>query len=455
MAQHLKELGRVLPRLGLPRLAREGDVKQVRAAPSLGPSRRPIGRVRLRTLVLVRWIALTGQALALLFVHYSLDLALPLGVALAAIGVSAAFNLFLFVGYPSATRLSDSGAALHLGFDLGQLAILLYLTGGLQNPFAVLILVPVTISATNLSRRSTVLLGLAATAIVSALGVVYRPLPWPDAGLELPGLYVLGIWVALVLGMGFIAAYAFQVAEEGRRMSDALAASGMSLARERQLSALGGMAAAAAHELGTPLGTIAVAAADLVKTLDPGTTAAQDAALIADQAKRCRQILIELAGRTETSEVFAALPLPGLLEIAANTHRRQDVELEIAADNKGAPPLVRRSPEILHGLGALIENAFDFARTKVVLAYGWDERAVRVRVIDDGPGFNIDILSALGEPYTTSRANEGMGLGVFIAKTLLSHTGAEVRFANRAGGGAEALILWPRHEVEMNAKSGA
>lgn len=413
------------------------------------------GRVRLQTLVAIRWIAVIGQTLTLLLVHYGLDFRLPLGATLSVVGVSAALNVALFLLYPSSTRLSDGGAALYLAFDIVQLAGLLYLTGGLENPFALLVLVPVTISATILRQISTILLGGLAFLCITLLAFWHLPLPWPEPGFALPLFYLFAVWAALILGMGLVAIYASQVAAEARRMSDALAATQMALAREQQLSALGGLAAAAAHELGTPLGTIAVAAKELSREVPPGSPLAEDVALIAGQAARCRDILARLSRRPEDEEggeAFSFLPIAGLVEAAATTHRDAGVRVETVLVGSGPQPVVARSSEIIHGLGNLIENAVDFARQRVELRIGWDEREVRVEILDDGPGINIDVLSALGDPYVTTRPDDGgMGLGVFIAKTLLEHTGARVRFGNRPGGGAAVTATWPRRLLERPA----
>ena len=412
------------------------------------------GRVRLQTLVLIRWVAVAGQALTLLLVYYGLDFRFALGAALAVVGISALLNLGVFLLFPASTRLSDRQAAGYLVFDLLQLAALLYLTGGLENPFSLLMLVPVTISATILSRASTVTIGLLGVGLLSALAFVHAPLPWSDSGLNLPLLYQFGAWTALVLGTGFMAVYASQVAAEARRMSDALAATQMALAREQQLSALGGLAAAAAHELGTPLGTIAVVAKELSREIPPDSPHAEDVGLIASQAQRCREILARLSIRPEREEggdAFSFLPLSGLVEAAAAPYGRTGIAVGVALRTAGAQPVVARSPEIIHGLGNLIENAVDFAGSRVELGIAWSDEEVSVEILDDGPGINVDILSALGEPYTTSRPGDGMGLGVFIAKTLLEHTGASVRFGNRPGGGARVAIVWPRAILERPA----
>ncbi len=416
------------------------------------------GPVRLQTLVLIRWLAVAGQAVAILLVHYGLAFELPLMPSLLVVGASVLLNVVLFLFYPASTRLGDGGAAAYLGFDLVQLAVLLYLTGGLENPFCLMIMVPVTISATILSLRSTLWLGLLALTCVTVLLLVHQPLPWDANRLAVPPLYQAGTWAAVVLGTLFLAVYAWQVAAEGRRMQDALTAAHSALAREQRLSALGSLAAAAAHELGTPLGTIAVVAKELTRELPPGTPEAEDAALLLSQAQRCREILAQFARRPEEAEggdVFRYPPPGALVEAAAAPHRLAGITLDIVAP-PGEQPVVARRDEIIHGLGNLIENAVDFAASRVTVTLGWDRHGIEVDIDDDGPGFNVDILSSLGDPYTTSRPNDGgMGLGVFIAKTLLEHTGATVRFENRPGGGAGVAIVWPRAILERTESPAA
>lgn len=405
------------------------------------------GRVRLQTLVLLRWIAIVGQLLALLFVHFGLGFTLPLVPSLLVVGVSTLLNIALFLIYPTAKRLSEQGATGYLAFDLVQLGALLYLTGGVENPFALLVLVPVTISATILSLRSTVLLGLLAFCIAGLLAVWHQPLPWSEPRLVLPHAYQAGVFVALVLGMLFIAAYAWQVAEEARRMSDALAAAQMALAREQQVSALGGLAAAAAHELGSPLGTIAVVAKELSREVEENDPIAEDIALLLSEAQRCRDILARISRRPSDEaddEAFADLGIANLLTMAAEPWRRSGIDFRVRLKQEGVPPSLPRRPEIIQGLSNLFQNAMEFAHSAVTAEVNWDQSSLRLDILDDGPGINVDILSALGEPYTTSRPESGgMGLGVFISMNLLRRSGASVGFSNRSGGGARVRVNWP------------
>lgn len=420
------------------------------------------GRVRLRTLIAIRWLAIAGQAATVVFVYLVLGYDFPFYLTLGAVAASAFLNIALVARYPSTKRLVDHEARAHLAYDVVQLAVLLFLTGGLKNPFAALILVPVTISATILSGASTVGLALLAIGCISLLAVLHMPLPWGDGTLVLAPVYLYAVWVALALGISLIAVYAWRVAAEARRMSDALVATQLTLAREQKLSALGGLAAAAAHELGTPLGTIAVVAKEMSRELGGQSQYSEDLALLTSQAKRCREILTRLTRGHNESEVtpYSRLPLSGLIEEAAEPYRAFGVTIAITpAAQDGAEPLIRRRPELLQGLVNLVENATEFATRQVAIAVGWDARRVCVCVRDDGPGFERALIPILGEPYISSRPledgrthteihHEGMGLGIFIAKTLLEHTGATITFRNRAQGGAEVEIVWPRTMLE-------
>ncbi len=423
------------------------------------------GRVRLRTLVTIRWVAIAGQAAALLVVHYGLVFPVPLVPAFLCIFASAGFNLWAQRGR-GRMWLGDGDAALTLAYDSVQLGGLLYLTGGLHNPFSVLTLAPVTVAATLLSRRSTFWLTALAVVIISFLAVLHEPLPWPDPSFRMEPIYVFAAWFALVLAAVFLATYIWSVAEEARRMSDALAATQMALDREHRVAALGALAAAAAHELGTPLGTIAVAAKELTREAPPGSQLAGDAALILSQSLRCRDILTRLAGRPEVSgpeSSFLQQPLSVIIATAAEPHKATaaNVSLEIHSHgDPGSEPRLEDRPALLHGLGNLIQNALQFASRHVSVEISWDAREVTVTIRDDGPGFPEEILDQIGDPYLSLRDKESegkvhMGLGIFIAETLLQRTGAVLRFSNPAGGGAEVAVRWKRGTLEASAEKEA
>ena len=241
------------------------------------------GRISLRTLVPIRWVAIAGQALTVVTVHYGLGFHLPLAPSLAVVAASAILNVVLMVRQQVARELSERYAGLCLGYDILQLAILLYLTGGLLNPFSIMILAPVTVAATILSRRAVVVLSAMAVAAISALALRHLPLPWRTEPLLFPPEIIVGTWTALVLATLFIAAYTWRVAQDARRLRDAVAATQLALAREQRVSAVGALAAAAAHELGSPLATIAVVAKELARDLPADSPHAEDAALLLSQ----------------------------------------------------------------------------------------------------------------------------------------------------------------------------
>ncbi len=427
------------------------------------PALEPPGRVRLRTLVNIRWVAVAGQLVTLLAVHFGLGFALPIAPALAVVAGSALLNAALTFTQPLNLRLGDRPAALYLAYDTLQLAALLFLTGGLVNPFYILILAPVTVSATVLSRESTIGLGLLSGICITTLAVWHLPFPWSAGGIDLPDMCILGVWEALVIGTLFIAAYVGSVAEEARILSDALAATQMALMREQRMSALGAQAAAAAHELGSPLATIAVTANEMAQELPQGSPLAADVDLLIGQSERCRRILAGLARNPEADggPAYSQLPVTALVRSAAEPHRTSDIHVEFlggGADPSAPEPTVGRSPEILHGLGNLLQNAVQFARDRVVVDTSWDEDEITVIIDDDGPGIAANLLGRLGEPYLSSRADdEHMGLGIFIARTLLERTGAVVEFANRPEGGARVVVAWQRHRLDdiLSGASGA
>ncbi|MBT4490084.1 MAG: ActS/PrrB/RegB family redox-sensitive histidine kinase [Rhodospirillaceae bacterium] len=416
-------------------------------------TRPAMGQVRVRTLLAIRWLAIAGQVAALLVVDVFLDFELPMLPAMAAIAASAVVNFWIIARYRLNDWHHDRAAAIYLAFDIVQLAVLLYLTGGLDNPFALLFLVPVTISATILSLRSAVYLGLLAFICVSLLAVFHLPLPWPEPGFRLPPLYDAAIWISLVVGTTLLMFYAWRVAEESRRMSDALAATQATLSKEQEMSALGGLAAAAAHELGTPLGTIALITKELLHDQPPDGETHADLEVLNGEVARCRDILASLARNPSagTDPAVSRMAFDALISDAADLYGDDETEMRVTAKATTVAPLVRRSPEIIQGLGNLIENAAEFSANRVDLEFTWDETLVELSIADDGPGFPPNILGILGDPYISTRPGSGrMGLGVFISKTLLERTGGSLHFFNhKQGQGATVVIRWPRHIIEL------
>ena len=322
--------------------------------------------VRLSTLIRLRWLAVAGQILAVATIGFALGFVMPIASCLALIAASVLLNVILALRFPASHRLRPAKAALLLAYDVSQLAILLMLTGGLQNPFAILIIVPVVIAAGALPVFYTSLLAGLTAAITVLLAFLHLPLPWFEYDtLELPPMLVAGIAVAILSTMAFAAIYASRVAREARELSDALAATELVLQREQHLSAIDGLAAATAHELGTPLGTITVIAKEMERTLGKDERFKEDVSLLRSQSERCRDILRRLTSLSaESEEHMLRMPLTTLLEDAVAPHREFGIEIEMQAGNiSGAEPVGRRNPGLIYSIGNLVENAVDFAKT--------------------------------------------------------------------------------------------
>ena len=424
--------------------------------------------VRLRTLVILRWFAIGGQCAAIAVAWVIYDIRFALGPAALAIGASVVANLIFTVVFPGNRRLTEREAILMIVFDILQLALLLFITGGLTNPFALLILAPVAIGATILRLRHAIVLAGLSILLVSAL--VWWHLPLTQGGpdpITLPEIYLFGFWIALVIGIAFIASYARQVTDEVQLMNEALVATQLALAREQKLTDLGGVVAAAAHELGTPLATIKLVSGELLEELTDRPELAEDVTLIRDQSDRCRDILQSMGRAGKSDRHLRHAPLETVIREAAEPHldRGKSVIFEVRPSDgsDGKQPNILRRPEIVHGLRNLIQNAVDFADYSVEIEVEWTDDQVSLRIEDDGAGFPSAILGRIGDPFVRRRRGadeperrpgyEGMGLGLFIAKTLLERTGAELSFANAQSdqsspGGAVVTVLWDRATVE-------
>jgi two-component system sensor histidine kinase RegB len=419
------------------------------------PGLPPRGGVRLRTLVLIRWAAVAGQIFTASVVHWGLGFTIPLLPVGGAIALSALLNLAVSLGRPASARIDDREATIFLAFDIVQLAVLLYLTGGLINPFALLLMAPVAIGATILSLASNIALSLLTIVTIGLLGVLHEPLPWTGIPPDLPEIYQAGVWAGLTLTTLLVTLYGWRLAEEGRQMSDALLAAQTALAQEQRMSALGALAAAAAHELGTPLSTIAVVTKEMLREVEPDDPLREDVELLVSESDRCRSILARLTvdPAQDVSDQYVLVPLPALIEAAAQHYQRDAIAItfESGPIGEGVPttaPIQLRSPEIMQGVGNIVQNAVSFANHEVHIATRWTTEWSEVEVSDDGPGFSEALLDELGTPFISTRQGvEGhMGLGVFIAKTLLERTGASVSFGNRSEreSGAAVVVRWPK-----------
>ncbi len=424
------------------------------------------GPVRLRTLTALRWLAVFGQSMAIVIVHFALGFQTPLGLCLAAIAASAWLNLFTILRFSPQRFLSDREAAGFIAFDIIQLCALLFFTGGIQNPFSALIIAPVTIAASVLPLRFTIGIAALAMAGVSLLAVQHMPIPWyADQSFDLAPVYKAGVWAALTFSIAFFAAYAHRIAAESAQMRSALAATQLVLAREERLTALGGLAAAAAHELGTPLATIQVTAKEMLRDFKRAhpeeDDLIDDAALLVSQAERCRDILGRLSRHGDAGDLMHdKLSVDALLREAAGPFLDQpggpDIQIKTESLDGAPAPVLKRRPEIIFGLRNFIENAAGYARRNVLIRAEWNAEKLSVSVHDDGPGFSSEILARLGEPYVSARGGKtGLGLGFFIAKTLLEASGAVIRFDNRPfeTGERKGAGAWVRTEWALTGRS--
>ncbi|MGR3712850.1 MAG: sensor histidine kinase RegB [Shimia sp.] len=422
--------------------------------------------IRLRTIILVRWIAIAGQAAALLFAQFGFGLELEYGLCYLVVGVSIIGNLIAVFVFPENKLLSETENMLMILFDILQLGFLLFLTGGLNNPFSFLVVGPVTISALVLSVRSSLLVATLAIAMVSMLLQFHMPLRTQQFFiLRIPDVFLFGNWGAIVIAILFSSLYSRRVVSEMSSMAEALAATQMALAREQKLTDLGGVVAAAAHELGTPLATIKLTSAELMEELHDKPELREDAALIREQADRCRDILRSMGRAGKDDLHLRRAPLSTVVEEAAEPHMDRGKAVYFEHLNLVEGPEVLRRPEMVHGLRNLIQNAVDFARSTVWVETDWDDDNIFVRIMDDGEGFPPHLIGRIGDPFIRRRraekdrakrpGYEGMGLGLFIAKTLLERSGAELSFANGSsddGGqdddlGAIVEVIWPRDKL--------
>ena len=428
--------------------------------------------IRMRTLILLRWVAIVGQFTAITVAQQYYDVQLELGLCYFAIGISVMGNLTAILLFPENKRLSEFENFLMVLFDLMQLSVLLYLTGGLNNPFALLLVGPVTISATVMSTRSTLVIGGVAVVLSTLLAQFHLPLR-TNLGLvlDIPDILLFGNWAAIIIAIVFIGAYSHRISSEVQSMSEALSATHMALAREQKLTDLGGVVAAAAHELGTPLATIKLASSELLEELDDRPELREDAALIREQADRCRDILRDMGRAGKDDLHLRQAPLSTVIHESAEPHINRGKEVHFAEgpvqDGDVQQPSILRKPEIIHGLRNLIQNGVDFARDNVWVEAEWTSDTITVCIMDDGRGYPSHMIGRIGDPFMRRRRvdrnsrpeYEGMGLGLFIAKTLLERSGATLYFANGSDPyqnltdqpdrrGAIVKVIWPRKLID-------
>ena len=402
-----------------------------------------------KTLIILRWIAITGQLFAINIVYFYLNLTFPILIAHVIIIIGLITNLVLQFKVKS-ILLKDFYASIFLIYDLIQLSLLLYLTGGISNPFSILMIIPAIISSTFLSMGTTIVLGFLTITFLFLLTVFHHPLPGiHDGNVIFPKLYLIGYFIAIIIGLIFLSYFGIRFAGESKRRSDAVNKLQQVIAKEYELESLGGQAAAAAHSLGTPLATISVVSKELKKELKNNKEVSKDIDLLISQTKRCGEILKQISKKQIAEDVFLSkTSLESLLSEIIDSFQEtssKKIELVVFEDNNKVN--FKRSPELIYGLRNFIGNAVKFSKSKVEIVIQSDKQKIFVYVVDDGPGFPDDIIKILGEPYIKSKSlevksNSGLGLGTFLGKTLLERQGAQLNFQNHINGGASVTISW-------------
>ena len=365
----------------------------------------------------------------------------------ALIGCSAWLNLLLAFRYPATHRLPPLAALAILTFDALQLGGLLYMTGGLTNPFALLMTVPVIISATSLPLRWTAMLGALVIAMATALVFFHHPLPWfPGTELTMPIIYVAGIWMAIVSCLAFTAFYAYRVAEEARLLATALAATELVLQREQHLSALDGLAAAAAHELGTPLATIALVAKEMERALGDDPRYGEDVTLLRSQSERCRAILKQLTSLSSQGEAhMARLPFTSLIEEVIAPHRDFGIAIQLEPGTARAPSRSAGAIPASSTVSAISSRTRSTSPAKPSRSPGAGTcTTVCARNPRRWEGFPAEILDRIGEPYMSKRirrfGRRRAGPWPLHRQDTSRTLRGTVRFGNAATPGQGAIV---------------
>ena len=411
-----------------------------------------------KTLVTLRWIALIGQFAAINFVYFALKLEFPIYETYAIIFVGVITNIYLqFVIKTS--LLKDLYSGLFLVYDLLQLGILLYLTGGIHNPFSFFLIIPAIVSSTFLSMGTTIILGLITLGILIIITFYHLPLPGVDLSFVFPEYYLFGIIISIIIGLIFLSYFGIRFAGETKKRSDALNKLQLILSKEYELESLGGQAAAAAHSLGTPLATISVVAKELKKEIGDNNELSKDIDLLISQSKRCSEILKRISKKQiEEDKFFSSTKLENLLEEIINSFKEtSSKEITLVSDKDKNKIDIQRSAEMIYGLRNFIGNAIKFSKSKVNIFLISDDKEIKIIVNDDGPGFPKDIVAKLGEPYIKSKSlelnsNSGLGLGTFLGKTLLERQNAKLLFKDDKNlGGASVVISWSPKNILINS----
>ena len=402
------------------------------------------------TLTILRYIAIFGQFFAINLVYFYLALPFPIELSYVIIFVGLCTNFYLQFGI-KINQLKDLYASFFLVYDLIQLSILLYLTGGIFNPFSFLLIIPAIVSSTFLSMGTTIILGFITSILLLIISFFYLPLPGEDMDLlHFPDFYKTGILISILIGLIFLSYFGIRFAGETKKRSEALNKLQEVISKEYELESLGGQAAAAAHSLGTPLATISVVAKEIKKEIGNDNEISKDIDLLISQTKRCSEILKQISKKQIEEDIFlSSIQFEDLLEEIVNSFKEtSSKEINLIVDQDKNKIEIQRTPEIIYGLRNFIGNAVKFSKSKVKINLKSDKELIEIKINDDGPGIPEDVINKIGEPYIKSKSkeispNSGLGLGTFLGKTLLERQSAKLLFRRKGElGGAFVIIRW-------------
>ena len=399
--------------------------------------------ILLGNLIKIRWIAIFGQVLAIFFVSFVIKIQIPIFETLSIILLSIVVNFYSYYEERKNKTISNKKAFSYLLFDTLQLGFLLFLTGGIINPFSILILAPVITSASYLPALMTVILSFISIIIIVMLNFFFIPLNLGDE-FYLPDIYSFGLVASLIITVIFIAIYAYLFASSSRKISNALSISKLQILNQKKITEVGSLSAAAAHELGTPLNTIFLILNDLLKEkkLIEDKNIAKDIILLKSQAERCKEILQTFSKNPLKlkDKFLEKVKITDLIKInfeKFNKNKKLDLELKPIIDE---PEIIYRD-EIMYALGNIIQNAIFYSNESVSIKIYYLKKNLKIVISDDGQGFSKDIIDKLGEPYVSKNKN-GMGLGIFISKNLIENMGGNLSFYNSKDHNAVVEILF-------------
>ena len=408
-----------------------------------------------RTLVILRWIAIIGQYITISIVYFYLKFELPFFHCSIVILIGALTNFYLQFQF-NKNQLNNFTSTFFLFYDLIQLSILLYLTGGVTNPFTILLIVPAIVSSTFLTLRSTINLSFITIIILILLTINHLPLPHSgELHFHVPDIYLYAVPIAIIIGLTFLTYFGVRFGIESRKRTEALNKLELILAKEHELESIGLQAAAAAHSLGTPLSTITVIARELEKEIGNNPKYSKDIDLLLSETKRCSDILKDLSkDQLEEDSFLSDIKIEELLSAIVRSFTEiSEKKISLLVEQNKLNPQIERTLEITYGLRNFIGNAVKYSNSSVDVILESSNKITEVKVCDDGPGFSEDILNVLGEPYIRSKnkiisSKSGLGLGTFIGKTLLERMKANVSFDKCPNiNGAMVTIKWQTKDL--------